>query len=144
MIRDRIPSHPGSGFFFHPGSRVHGSKSTGSRIRIRNTALSQLFQYLPPPSLTEFRQQLLRRKDPVRVVLAESVKGPIQRLGDDPKVGVLGAHLQEPGGKKPEDGGRARLRHPLGRQLRQVAEDVHKVDPNAHHLNDRGVIISHK
>ncbi len=67
------------------------------------------------PSLTEFRQQLLRRKDPVRVVLAKGVKGPVQRLGDDPEVGVLGPHLQQPGGEESEDGGRAWLRHPLGR-----------------------------
>jgi hypothetical protein len=90
--------------------------------------------------LTEFRQQLLRRKDPVRVVLAESVKGPVQGLGDDPEVGVLGPHLQEPGGEQSKDGGRTRLSHPLGRQLRQVAEDVDKVYPNAHHLNNPGYI----
>ncbi len=90
------------------------------------------------PSLTEFRQQLLRRKDPVRVVLAESVKGPVQRLGDDPEVGVLGPDLQEPGGEQPKDRGRTRrLRHPLGRQLRQVPEDVDKVDPNADHLGHK-------
>ncbi len=104
-----------------------------------------IFAIFATPFLTEFRQQLLRGKDPVRVVLAKGVKGPVQRLGDDPEVGVLGPDLQEPGGEEPEDGGRTRLRHPLGRQLRQVAEDVHKVDPNAHHLNEKRVlcVISH-
>ncbi len=47
--------HPGSRIlmltFFHPGSRIQGSKSTQSRIRIRNTDRIRMFLGLPDPDL---------------------------------------------------------------------------------------------